>query len=128
MGGVLDFFKKPTLFSKKSLRSEGFFGFDWCSRQESNLHPSLRRAIFYPLKYGSAKGILRNTTRKSNLFPSPVAPFDNRSIISETFRMADFDSPSQEETDITVSVAMKTAFRVAAIFLGFYLLQRFAGF
>ena len=42
--------------------------------------------------------------------------------------MADFDSPSQEEADITVSVAMKTAFRVAAIFLGFYLLQRFADF
>ena len=41
----------------------------WCSRQESNLHPSLRRAIFYPLKYGSAWGILRNTRRKSSLFP-----------------------------------------------------------
>lgn len=42
--------------------------------------------------------------------------------------MAEFDSLQQEETDITVSVAMKTAFRVAAIFLAFYLLQRFADF
>lgn len=42
--------------------------------------------------------------------------------------MAEIDSLSREETDITVSVAMKTAFRVAAIFLVFYLLQRFADF
>ena len=28
----------------------------WCSRQESNLHQSLRRALFYPLNYGSKRG------------------------------------------------------------------------
>lgn len=47
----------------------GSWEIQWCSRQESNLHPSLRRAIFYPLNYGSAWGILRNTRRKSSLFP-----------------------------------------------------------
>lgn len=49
-------------------------------------------------------------------------------IIYEISTMADFDSPSVPETDISLSVAMKTAFRVAIIFLSFYLLQRFADF
>lgn len=44
-----------------SRKRRGPWGIRWCSRQESNLHPSLRRAIFYPLNYGSAWGIVRNT-------------------------------------------------------------------
>lgn len=28
----------------------------WCQRQESNLHPSLRRGLFYPLKYAGLIG------------------------------------------------------------------------
>lgn len=49
-------------------------------------------------------------------------------MIREISTMAEFDSPSVPETDISLSVAMKTAFRVAIIFLSFYLLQRFADF
>lgn len=49
-------------------------------------------------------------------------------MIHEIFTMAEFDSPSVPESDISLSVAMKTAFRVAIIFLSFYLLQRFGDF
>ena len=33
----------------------------WCPRQESNLHQSLRRALFYPLNYGGVETILHKT-------------------------------------------------------------------
>lgn len=42
--------------------------------------------------------------------------------------MSDPDSLLADEPDITVSVAMKTALRVAVVFLSLYLLQRFADF